>query len=97
MLDMKCFKLGRQSQKQTGPITEIEVESLETQSSLFSAQVSGKVATAPSFADAPLNLQVKLQTDPAFSNALQDFGIRVSRDGKATLRIRGTPTAPVMR
>ena len=75
----------------------LEVESLETQSALFSAQVSGTVATASSFANAPLNLQVKLQTDPAFSNNLKSLGIRISRDGKATLRIRGTPTAPVLR
>jgi type II secretion system protein N len=75
----------------------LEVESLETQSSLFSAQVSGTVATAPSFATAPLNLQVKLQTNPAFRGALEGLGIRLSRDGKANLRIRGTPTAPVVR
>ena len=75
----------------------LEVESLETQSALFSAQVSGTVATAVSFANAPLNLQVKLQTDPAFRTTLQGLGIRVSRDGNATLRIRGTPTAPVIR
>ncbi|MBW1685540.1 MAG: type II secretion system protein GspN [Deltaproteobacteria bacterium] len=75
----------------------LEVESFETQSPLFSAQVSGTIATAPSFVDAPLNLQVKLQTDPAFRNTLQGLGIRVSRDGKATLRIRGTLTAPVLR
>ena len=29
--------------------------------------------------------------------ALQDLGIRGARDGSATLRIRGTPTAPVIR
>jgi len=75
----------------------LEVESFETQSPLFSAQVSGTIATAPSFVDAPLNLQVKLQTDPAFRNTLQGLGIRVSRDGKATLRIRGTPTTPILR
>jgi len=73
----------------------LEVESFETKSP--SAQVSGTIATAPSFVDAPLNLQVKLQTDPAFRNTLQGLGIRVSRDGKATLRIRGTPTAPILR
>ncbi len=75
----------------------LEVESLETQSALLSAQVSGTIATASSFADAPLNLQVKLQTDPAFRKTLQGLGIRASRDGKATLRIRGTPTAPIIR
>lgn len=75
----------------------LEVEEFETQSALFSAQISGTIATAASFVDAPLNLQVKLQTDPAFRNALQGLGIRVSRDGNATLRIRGTPTAPILR
>jgi type II secretion system protein N len=75
----------------------LEVKSLETESPLFSAQVSGTIAAAPSFANAPLNLQVKLQTDPGFRSTLQGAGIRVSRDGKANLRIRGTPTAPVVR
>lgn len=75
----------------------VEVESFETQSPLFSAQISGTIATAPSFASAPLNLQVNLQTDPGFRSALKGVGIRISRDGKATLRVRGTPTAPVFR
>ncbi len=41
--------------------------------------------------------QVTLEPDPAFRNAPESLGIRVSRDGKATLRIRGTPTAPILR
>jgi type II secretion system protein N len=75
----------------------LEVESLETQSALFSAQVNGTVAEAPNFAEAPLNLQVKIQTNPAFGKALRGAGIRVSRDGNASFRIRGTPTAPILR
>jgi type II secretion system protein N len=75
----------------------LEVESLETQSPLLSAQVSGTIATAPSFSKAPLNLQVKLQTDPGFRDTLQGAGIRVNRNGKANLRIRGTPTSPLIR
>jgi type II secretion system protein N len=75
----------------------LEVESFESRSSLLSAQVSGTIDTAPSFAEAPLKLQVKLQADPALHNTLKQRGIRVSRKGKATLRIRGTPRAPVVR
>ena len=75
----------------------VEVESFETQSPLFSAQASGTIATAPSFANAPLDLQVELQIDPSFRGALRGAGIRISRDGKATFHIRGTPTKPVVR
>jgi len=75
----------------------LELDSFETQSPLFSAQASGTIADAPSLASAPLNLQVKIQTDPAFASTLQGLGLRLSRDGKANLHIRGTPTAPVFR
>jgi type II secretion system protein N len=59
---------------QLGDGAFLEVESLETESQLFSAQVSGTIATAPSFAEAPLSLQVKLEADPAFRNTLKGAG-----------------------
>jgi type II secretion system protein N len=75
----------------------LELDSFETQSPLFSAQATGTIGSAPSILQAPLNLQVKLETVPAFASTLKGLGLRLSRDGKANLRIRGTPTSPVIR
>jgi type II secretion system protein N len=75
----------------------LEVASLEARSPLYSATGHGRVAHGPSFAHAPLELELEIASNPGFRATLQAAGIPLSPDGRATLSIGGTPAAPVLR
>jgi type II secretion system protein N len=75
----------------------LSVRELTLEGPLLSADVTGQVASAPVFADARLALDVEVSAQPAIRAVLQSAGVRVGRDGKASLEITGTPRAPVVR
>jgi type II secretion system protein N len=75
----------------------LELNSFETTSPLFSATASGHIAQAPSFGQAPVDVEVQIEAKPRFRSTLRSAGIHLSREGHATLHIRGTPSAPEVR
>lgn len=75
----------------------VSVDELSLEGPLLSAQVTGSIAPAPVFANARLALEVALEAQPAIRAVLQNAGVRVGRDGKASLQVTGTPSAPVVR
>jgi type II secretion system protein N len=75
----------------------LSVEAFTLEGPLLSADVSGSVASAPAFANAAIALDIEVSTEPAIRAVLQSAGIRVGRDGNASLKVTGTPSAPVVR
>ncbi|MDJ0851299.1 MAG: type II secretion system protein GspN [Myxococcota bacterium] len=74
-----------------------EVKSLEATGPLLSAQLTGTVGEARSFAQAPLDLELQYEVDPKMRSTLQSAGLQTNRQGQGQLRIRGTPTSPMVR
>ncbi len=72
------------------------IQSLRIQSPLFSASVKGSVVRGRSIAEAAVNLQIQLTAEPAVRPALEAADIRVSADGRATVRVGGTLAEPVI-
>ncbi len=72
------------------------IQSLRIQSPLFSATVKGSVVRGPSLAQGAVNLQIQLTAEPAVRPALEAADIRVSADGRATVRVGGTLAEPVI-
>ena len=73
-----------------------QIQSLRIQSPLFAATVKGSVERGPSIAASVVNLQIQLSAEPAVRPALEQADIRVSADGRATLRVGGTLAEPVI-
>ena len=72
------------------------IQSLRIQSPLFSASVKGSVLRGPSIAEAAVNLEIQLTVKQVLRPAFKDAKIRVSADGRATVRVGGTLVAPVI-
>ncbi len=72
------------------------IQSLRIQSPLFSASVKGSFTRGRSLAESGVNLQIQLTVEHALRPALKDANIRVSADGRATVRIGGTVVSPVI-
>jgi type II secretion system protein N len=72
------------------------IQSLRIQSPLFSATVKGSVLRGRSIAEAAVDLQIQLTVQHVLRPAFKDAKIRVSPDGRATMRIGGTLVAPVI-
>ena len=72
------------------------IQSLRIRSPLFSASVKGSVVRGRSIAKAAVNLQIQLTAEPAVRPALEAADIRVSADGRATVRVGGTLAEPVI-
>ncbi len=73
-----------------------QIQSLRIRSPLFSATVKGSIVRGPSTAEATVDLQIQLSAEPAVRPALEAAEIRVSADGRVTLRVGGTLAAPVI-
>jgi type II secretion system protein N len=75
----------------------LTVRELTLEGPLLSADVTGSIAPAPVFANARLALDLEVSAQPAIRAVLQSAGVRVGRDGRASLKVTGTPSAPVVR
>jgi type II secretion system protein N len=59
---------------------------------------SGSVARGPSLADSPLDFELRVEVrEPGARPAVESLGIRVGRDGKGSVRVRGSLGAPEVR
>lgn len=74
-----------------------QIESLLLEGPLLTASITGTVGRAPTLGAAPLRLEAKISAQPALVPALKSLGLRVSRDGKATIRVAGTVSRPQYR
>lgn len=75
----------------------LEVESLAMDGPLFKATANGRIAEARSLAAAPLDLHIDLEANPRQVGLIQGAGIPMTRDGRGSLRVRGTVSAPEIR
>ena len=73
------------------------IESMQLESPMFSASVTGTVGHGSSFGAAPLNLEVELEASGAVQGVLNSQGIEMGRDGKLKMHILGTPSRPIVR
>ena len=75
----------------------VAVDTLVAKGPLFDADVKGEIGAAPALSDAPMDLRVELTAQPRFRSSLEGFGIRTDRQGRAQIRIGGTPGTPLIR
>jgi hypothetical protein len=75
----------------------VAVERLDLEGPLLSAGVTGNVLQAATFSAAPLRLEAEIDASPSARGAIQSAGVRMSRNGKAKLRITGTVAQPNVR
>ncbi len=94
-LDLPYEKLT--GQLHLGGEQRARIESLELESPMFSASVTGTVGHGANFGAAPLNLEIELQASGAVQGALNAQGIEVGRDGKIVVHVLGTPERPIVR
>jgi type II secretion system protein N len=75
----------------------LNIESLALEGPIVTGTGSGTIARAPSFANAPLRLEFKLNVKPALAGGVRSAGLRIDRKGNTTVRITGTVAAPNLR
>jgi hypothetical protein len=80
-----------------GGETFVSVQRFEFEGPMVNGSVTGSIASAARFAQAPLRLEAVLQVEPNMQAAVNGAGIRVGRDGTAKLRISGTVSRPDIR
>ncbi len=74
-----------------------QIDSLLLEGPLVTASITGTVGRAPTLDAAPLRLEAKVSAQQTLVPALKSLGMRVSRDGKATVRVAGTVSRPQVR
>ena len=74
----------------------LRVEELRLAGPGVEAQVAGSLGRAPSFAEAPFDLRIELEADPALRAALQGLGVPLRADGRGSLHVLGTAARPVV-
>ena len=89
-------------QKLTGKIDlggdEIaRIRELTLESPLASGRARGTIGRAPSFASAPLRLQLELTVSGAIRGSLNTQGVEVGNSGEIRVDVTGTPARPVVR
>jgi type II secretion system protein N len=75
----------------------VAVKRLDLAGPMLNAGVTGSVLQAPSFSQAPLQLEIELEAEPAISGAMRRAGLRVGRNGKTKVRVTGTVAKPKVR
>lgn len=73
------------------------IERLELVSPLARGHVTGTLGSAPSFAQAPLDLDIEVTVSDAIRGSLNAQGVEVGRDGKIRMNVLGTPEQPIVR
>ncbi len=74
----------------------LRVEELRLAGPGMEAEVTGSLGQAPSFAEAPFDLRIELEVDPALRAGLQAFGVPLRADGRGSLHVTGTAAQPVV-
>jgi type II secretion system protein N len=74
----------------------VRVEELALSGPGIEAELRGALARAPSFGEAPLDLRIELSVDAALRAGLQRFGVPLRSDGRASLRVSGVASRPVV-
>jgi type II secretion system protein N len=74
----------------------LRVETLQLSGPGLTARVEGSLGQAAAFAQAPFDLRIEIEAEPALRAGLGSFGVRLGADGRGTLRVTGTPTRPVV-
>lgn len=69
----------------------LRIDALSLSGPGLEARAEGSVGRAAAFAGAPVDLRVELEADPAVGAGLRSLGIRLGRDGRASLHVTGTP------
>jgi type II secretion system protein N len=73
----------------------LHVNRFESVGPLFSADVTGSAGEAEAWSLAPLDLEVSYHVEPGMRSTLEGFGLSTKRDGSGSIRVRGTPGAPI--
>ena len=74
-----------------------QIRDLTLQSPLASGRGRGTVGKGPTFASAPLRLEIELTVSGAIQSALVNQGLKVGRDGSVRVTLMGTPGRPTVR
>lgn len=74
----------------------LRVEALRLVGPGIQAAVTGTLGHAPVLAQAPFDLAIDLEAEPALRAGLASFGVPLRPDGRGALRVRGTPARPVV-
>ncbi|MEM7411920.1 MAG: type II secretion system protein GspN [Myxococcota bacterium] len=74
-----------------------EIRDLNLDSPLASGRGRGTVGKGPSFANAPLRLEIELTVSGAIQSSLASQGVKVGRDGTVRVTLMGTPARPTLR
>jgi type II secretion system protein N len=73
------------------------IRSFTLESPLANGRARGTIGRAPSFATAPLRLQLELTVSSAIQGSLNAQGVEVGRSGEIRIEVTGTPARPVVR
>lgn len=74
----------------------VRVDELSLSGPGVEAKVTGTLAPAASFAEAPLDLRIELAVDASLRAGLRGFGVPLRPDGRASLRVSGIASRPVV-
>ena len=74
----------------------LRVEALQLSGPGLAARVEGSLGQAAAFAQAPFDLRIEIEAEPALRAGLRGFGVRLGADGRGTLHVTGSPTRPVV-
>jgi type II secretion system protein N len=74
-----------------------DLRKFELASPLASGTASGTIGRAPSFAAAPLRLEIQLMVSGAVQGSLRSQGVAIGNDGQIHVNVSGTPGRPVVK
>jgi type II secretion system protein N len=76
----------------------VRVQSAALEGPMLAGSAEGQLGPAPDPRQAPLDLKVDLRVaDPSLRGMLAPLGVRLDPEGKASLKLRGTLGAPLLR
>jgi hypothetical protein len=75
----------------------VRIRNFALESPLASGRARGTFGSAPTFASAPLRLQLELTVSGAIPGSLNAQGVEVGRSGEIRIEVTGTPARPVVR
>ena len=87
-----------ESRLELGGEQRLRVERLSLDGPMLAAEVEGSVGASPALASAPLDLRVRVEVREAgVRGMVQDWGVRLDREGKGEAHIAGSVGDPEVR
>jgi hypothetical protein len=81
-----------------GGETRVRLERLHMDGPMLSFDADGTLGQGPSLESSPLDATVRVEVrEPSVRPMVRNLGVRLDRDGRAEVRLAGTPARPVVR